>query len=981
MIHLDRGHSSAIAGHSKSNLILADPPHADQHSILSWSPSAHTDTSFYHEPQEPFTLTSDAPKHTTPSDPASGQKEEQPASTTNHGPITPGDAEEPKLPEPSPSSPADPRSPVADTSSSLSPPPDAATPGAAAAPEANVDKPPAGGGEAAAGQVEAPREDKANPVEEASRASTPLSELSSAPDDEEEDKTKEGEASAGGPGPGGHKETHEADGPNKSVQEGATSKGHASNAQSPREAPPEASSSFSNHAKSASDAKGSSIGHSSSSLASSPFSHSDIASLGSDVALLNHVPNLTASAGAKVDPKVVITLELTNQLLSVMMALLARGVPHEDPLHSQYAVNVQSNLAWLAAAADGKEKGRNTVPLPKMVPPPPIDFLPMDRIQQLYAEMPVIFAKEIARREEASSTPSGIPHADLQNGLKRGRPDELFPDLANKRRDTGDSKLSTPIAPTPQLSNAVPPQMNAGMLPSTGNPMSAVPSLQGTPAPRLGSPAMPPPAVPPGMMGGSNEAQMLAARERARQMQMQQMQRQSMQQQQQQLAESSRQMSPPHVQPGGMGMSNMAGPSSMGSMQQQQQGSRSIQQQIQGNPVLMRQYQILQTPTHPLTHYLHQQVPNFTSLSIQRQLQHVHNAQMILQQRQQMAKEAGAQNMMNPSMLVNAGMSPGQISPTRPMQQVAMSSPSSTGGMPFGNQGAGSGMGMNGAGLNPQQQALFAGMNPQQKQLYLMQQQQQQLRNGGMSNQGMMNPQMLAAAQERMQQQQQQRMAQASMNANAGMQMPGAMDASGHIPALRSNPSMSNIARNTRTPSDSAPSPAAGMSQRISGHAPDDLQRAMMLQQAQQRGMTPQQMMQQNAGGGMPQMNFQQNMQRQMSPMGQGPGSYGMSPPNSAGPGAGFGGGMQGGMQGGMGGTPQPGTGGQNQWQQNANGLGNGQFPFAPSPAASQHHSDPSMTPRQMSATPAPGQAMAQNSPQVDLGGLSEFGDIFNWEQ
>ena len=56
-----------------------------------------------------------------------------------------------------------------------------------------------------------------------------------------------------------------------------------------------------------------------------------------------------------------------------MMALLARGVPHEDPLHAQYVsafvfpsiklightrygAHVQSNLAWLAAAADGKEK-------------------------------------------------------------------------------------------------------------------------------------------------------------------------------------------------------------------------------------------------------------------------------------------------------------------------------------------------------------------------------------------------------------------------------------------------------------------------------------------------------------------------------------------------------------------------------------------------------------------------------------------------
>ena len=264
-----------------------------------------------------------------------------------------------------------------------------------------------------------------------------------------------------------------------------------------------------------------------------------------------------------------------------------------------------------------------------MRPPPHIDFVPMDRIQQLYAEMPVVFAKEIARREHAAAALHGMSPADLQlqNGLKRNRPDELLPELANKRRDTGETKLSTPIAPTPHLSNAVPSTMNPGMLPGVGNPLSAVPSLQGTPAPQLGSPAMPPPTVPQGIMGGNTEAQLLAARERARQMQMQQIQQQNMQQQQRQLAESSRQMSPPHGQQG-MGMANMAGPSSMGGMQPQ-----AMQQMQTQNQLLMRQYQILQNPDHPLTHYLNQQVPNFTSLPMQQQLQHVQKAQVCSYER------------------------------------------------------------------------------------------------------------------------------------------------------------------------------------------------------------------------------------------------------------------------------------------------------------------------------------------------------------
>lgn len=240
----------------------------------------------------------------------------------------------------------------------------------------------------------------------------------------------------------------------------------------------------------------------------------------------------------------------------------------------------------------------------------------MDRIHQLYAELPIVFAKEIARREQAAVTLQGTSQVDLQNGLKRNRPDELLPELANKRRDMGDSKLSVPMAPTSHFPNAVPQQMHPGMVPGAGNQLNTLPSLQGTPAPQLSSPAMLPPTVPPGMMGGTVDPQMLAARERARQMQMQQ---QNMQQQQ--LAESSRQMSPTHSQQA-MAMANMAGPS-MGGMRQQ--GMQQMQNQ---NQMLMRQFQILQNPMHPLMQYLTQQVPNFTSLSQQQQLQHVQKAQV-----------------------------------------------------------------------------------------------------------------------------------------------------------------------------------------------------------------------------------------------------------------------------------------------------------------------------------------------------------------
>lgn len=369
-----------------------------------------------------------------------------------------------------------------------------------------------------------------------------------------------------------------------------------------------------------------------------------------------------------------------------------------------------------------------------------------------------------------------------------------------------------------------------------------------------------------------------------------------------------------------------------------------------------------------------QQVPGFMTLPLAHQLQHMHKAQVILQQRQMQQRAAqqqqqqgagssqgfmqpGLQAFQNPGM--SSGQAPGQsVSPTRvsPIsQQSPMQGQSSAGGLPFSNPGQNTGVDPRLAGLNPQQQAAFAQLSPQQRQLWLMQRQM----HGG--NTSMVNPQQLFAAQEQMRREQQ-RLAQVQMAQNAGSSMPTSMDAS-QFAALRSNPAVPGIARSTRTPSDSAPSP--GVSQRISGHTPEDLQRAAMLMQhqAQQRGMNSQ--MQQNAG--FSQMNWPQTNQAQMAQMNNGQGSYGMSPPNSAGA-------THGGF-GGMSGVPSPQTNAQNQWQQN---VGNNQFPFVAPSSGGQHLSEPVMTPRQASATPVPHQM--QNSPQPDQGGLNDF-DIFNWGQ
>lgn len=315
-----------------------------------------------------------------------------------------------------------------------------------------------------------------------------------------------------------------------------------------------------------------------------------------------------------------------------------------------------------------------------------------------------------------------------------------------------------------------------------------------------------------------------------------------------------------------------------------------------------------------------------------------------------------------PSGGMSAPQAPVSGSPTR-VSPVSHQSPvqgqPSANAFPFTNHGPNPGMEPRSTpGLTPQQQAALANLPPQQRQFYLMQ--QQMMRGGNGSNQAMMNPQMVAAAQERMRQEQ--RMAAAGMAHHAGSPIPGGMDGS-QFPALRSNPGVPGIARSSRTPSDHTPSPA--VSQRMSSQASEEYQRAVMMQQAQQRGMTPH--LQQNAG--FAQMNWPQTNQPQV-PQGQGP--YGMSPPNSAGA-------THGGGYGGLpGGGPSSAQSGGHNWPQNAAG---GQFPFvATLPAASQHHSDTAMTPRQASATPIPHQQMSQNSPSADQAGLSEL-DMFNWMQ
>ena len=79
--------------------------------------------------------------------------------------------------------------------------------------------------------------------------------------------------------------------------------------------------------------------------------------------------------------------------------------------------------------------------------------------------------------------------------------------------------------------------------------VNATLSLSAGPVPRMGSPSMPPPPVPPGAM--SNEAQLAAARRQAQIRAMQQ----------QQHSDGNRQMSPPSGMPSAMSIPNVPGPS------------------------------------------------------------------------------------------------------------------------------------------------------------------------------------------------------------------------------------------------------------------------------------------------------------------------------------------------------------------------------------------------------------------------------------
>ncbi|KAH8074937.1 hypothetical protein BXZ70DRAFT_744128 [Cristinia sonorae] len=669
MIHLDRNHSSP---HATSNLILDNIPPSDQHSLLSWSGPPRDDRPFYQDSEVPDipSIHPDIAAKDAPSSPRSSPSLRTDAPyTSTHAPseslvdIPLEDAPESKEEDPTLSSPglANITSPTLGSSSSLTPPPDANSPASPSRPESlDPSAPPNSGSE---GVTEGETDD----VEKASRASTPLSELSSALDaDEQPSSTANAEVARGS-----------ASDDSKGVADGKSSStdGTLTRSKPPFPADNQAPT------KPVQTSAGSGFGQN-----------------GHVVDSLHQLGNVMSSVQAVVDTpakpnaKVVTILELNTHLLRVFMELQAQKVPVVDARCQEYSTRLQTNLTWLAAAADeGQRVSLSQIALPNMQSPPSVPSASMERIQHIYAELPTLFQKDIARREQQNNS----------SLLKRDRPDETFPNMTSKRRDTGDGK-SMSFSPSPSQSTTFTqfPVQSTGV-PEAGasSNSSAGPSMQ------LQSPAG-------GHHTGLQDPRQLHSR----------------------LGQhphlEPRQASPPGASP------------SAGHPQMQMS-------QAQATSVLQQQYQILQNPSHPMVQYLNQTIPNFSTLPVPQQLQKMQTVQAMM--RQQSQQRAGSQSKGNPAS--NGFGQPMSTTglPNSPVNGGSSRVSPTSHAFPHSNQGPGQGFDSRAtmASLTAQQQAALATMNPQQRQLMLMQ--QHLMRNAGNTSQNaMLNAQGLSGAQDRM---------------------------------------------------------------------------------------------------------------------------------------------------------------------------------------------------------------------------------------
>ena len=223
-----------------------------------------------------------------------------------------------------------------------------------------------------------------------------------------------------------------------------------------------------------------------------------------------------------------------------------------------------------------------------MQPPPPLDFVSTETVRQLYAAMPTVFARDIARAKGQLTTPQSMPT------LKRDRSTEE-PELAMmKRRDTGESKVGT----------GMPPPATPALAPKS-TPASAQPFAGSGPQ-----------AVMP------DRARMVLMRQQQAQFQTQ------APQVQQPHVSGVRQMSPSQGTNAGVGIGVGVGQPQVQS-QQAAAHANAVQHIINGfGPQGLSFMHQLQDPNSAFVKYMVEQIPNFLSLPLQHQLKSMQEAQV-----------------------------------------------------------------------------------------------------------------------------------------------------------------------------------------------------------------------------------------------------------------------------------------------------------------------------------------------------------------
>ncbi|KLO15714.1 hypothetical protein SCHPADRAFT_995596 [Schizopora paradoxa] len=204
------------------------------------------------------------------------------------------------------------------------------------------------------------------------------------------------------------------------------------------------------------------------------------------------------SKRAEADRKIRTVLEVNAELFSICMAFYSKGIL-KGPEPEQFSRRLKENLTWLASQADKQSDSLGSeIQLPELTPPTmsvtSIELPSLEKLYSLYAQFPVIFARDIMRRERKSmmgpqssmnsstsnlalNTPSPLSAPTQAIGLrnntespvsgistKRDRPEgegeSGSPSPAHKRRDTGEGKSSQ--------NNMMPPPPPPSAASSTG---------------------------------------------------------------------------------------------------------------------------------------------------------------------------------------------------------------------------------------------------------------------------------------------------------------------------------------------------------------------------------------------------------------------------------------------------------------------------------------------------------------------------------